>query len=177
MTFTILWPPHTTSLSETHKHISTHTHVCYYSSFQSFSSTHKCEKSTHTHTQTINCIYTWLGLTTHTHTYWAPGGPKKTYRVCRLQLHPSPLSPPLHFITFYPSIILSLSFSLILPHPTHCLPLPLPLSFFHLSLLCSCLVSFPLTFKPTSAFERRALYPSLPRLSSLRFPSQSSSSP
>ena len=125
----------------------------------------------------------WIDHThthTHTHTHWAPGGPRETYRVCRLQLHPSPLSPPLQFTSFHPSIIPSLSFSLIPAHPPSPLP-PLPLSSLPpLSFMLS-LVPFPLTFKPTSAFEHRALYPSSPRLSPrlplpissiyLRFPS------
>lgn len=70
-----------------------------------------------------------------------------------LQLHPSPLSPPLHFTTFHPSIIPSCS-SLIVLHPLYCPShlLPLPLSCLSLP---SFMISFPLTFKPTFAFEHQ----------------------
>lgn len=76
------------------------------------------------------------------------------YRLCSMQPHPSPLSPPLHFTTFHPSIIPSRPFSLILlhplHHPSHLLSLPLSC----LSLLSS-MMSFPLTFKPTFASEHQ----------------------
>lgn len=76
------------------------------------------------------------------------------YQLCSMRLHPSPLSPPPHFTAFHPSIIPSHSFSLILLHPLHCPShlLLLPLSC--LSLL-SFMMCFPLTFKPTFAFEHQ----------------------
>lgn len=75
------------------------------------------------------------------------------YQLCSMQLHPSPLSPPLHFTAFHPSIIHSHSFSLLL-HPLHCPShlLLLPLSCLSLLFFMMC---FPLTFKPTFAFEHQ----------------------
>lgn len=76
------------------------------------------------------------------------------YQLCSMQLHPSPLSSPLHFTAFHPSIIPSHSFSLILLHPLHCPShlLLLPLSCLSLLFFMMC---FPLTFKPTFAFEHQ----------------------
>lgn len=66
---------------------------------------------------------------THIHTPTLGWTNREMYRLCSLQLHPSPLSPPLQFTTFYPSIIPSRSFSPLLLHllycPTHLLPPPL----------------------------------------------------